>query len=80
MNDKHPLTPFAGILYSKWVADSSDATIIIGRWTEDDSPYKIKVPYQLRESIIAMQNWLADKVMHWDDLQRQILDIKRFFK
>ena len=52
-----PITPSDTI--NKWEAHPTDETLIIGTWAEDGSRYTLKVPHQLRDSIIMMQNSLA---------------------
>ena len=45
-------------LIKLWEADPYDKTKIVGFWAEDNSPYEITVPYQLRDMIIKMQHQL----------------------
>jgi len=68
-----------GILYSKWYAHESNKTMICGNWSEDNSDYTLIVPYQLRDSIIKMQNWLCDKMDMWDAAKNEMQTIERFF-
>lgn len=48
------------ILYRKWKTDKNRSDLIIGYWAEDDNPYEITVPCQLREEIVYLQNQAVD--------------------
>jgi len=54
-----PITP--GVFVNKWKCHPTDENLILGTWAEDGTTYSVKVPAQLRESIIYMQNQLADE-------------------
>jgi hypothetical protein len=71
----------SAILYKKWEPCTYHIDIIIGWWAEGwDSTYKIQVPYQLREPIIEMQNWLCDKYIMFQELKNKSNKISRWFE
>jgi len=39
----------------KW-KKGNKSNLIIGRWSEDNSPYEIKCPAQLRDTLVKLQN------------------------
>ena len=60
---------YGAILHRPWVQDSNNEGII-GFWAEDNSEYYIKVPYQLRDMIIEIQNWLHHIYVKVSRIQR----------
>lgn len=54
------MNKFAALLHEKWVAGKKP-DCIIGVWAEDFSNYEIHVPFQLRNSLILLQNILSDR-------------------
>ena len=69
----------APILHAKWKA-GEDPKEIIHTWAEDGTEEAFTVPYQMRDRIIEMQNWLADKYMKVDRLDRSMRRITNFFE
>ena len=69
----------SSILYRCWEDDLHSTDTIIGYWPEDDSEYKLKVPYQLRRKIIQMQNWLANKYFEIQRAQNVAKDLIQWF-
>jgi hypothetical protein len=69
------------ILYSKWVPKEGPTQDgILGEWPEDDHPYTLEVPYQLRDEIIQLQNALVDKANEARELQNTIDNAKKKLK
>jgi hypothetical protein len=75
----NPFERFGAILYREWVAHHEDANIIIGYWAEDDSPYEITVPHQLRSTILKLQNTLCKKYNAVKELQQKLDEMKKNF-
>lgn len=70
---------FDTILHAKWVKGNSDNEII-HYWAEDMSTDIITVPYQIRDEIVEMQNWLTDKYEAVCSLKTELSLAERFFK
>lgn len=70
---------WGAILWKKW-EKGAILQEIIGYWAEDNNEYKITVPYQLRDMIIEMQNWLSDKYQKIQVAKKAIVDLEGFFK
>lgn len=68
------------ILYSKWKATDGPDDEISGEWPEDSHPYCLRVPHQLRNEIIAIQNMLVDKAAEARELQTTITNAKKKLK
>ena len=71
---------FGAVLHKEWKADSNENNIIIGYWAEDDTPYHLDVPPQLRLLIILIQNWLSRKYQYQVRLKNHIHSVSQFFK
>lgn len=71
-------TGIYAILHKPWQADG-DKTGIIGYWAEDDTPYFLTVPEQLRGQIILMQNNLSNKYNSLKELRVKLLDAEKSF-
>ena len=54
------LDKYGAVFRSRWTKASHDNITLLGRWAEDDSPYEVVVPPQLRDLIQEMQNSLYD--------------------
>lgn len=54
------MTDFGALLWARWEKGES-AGSIVGHWAEDESPYYLSVPPQLRELLLGMQNTLSEK-------------------
>lgn len=78
-NENSKLGP---ISWSKWKPGSTPDEII-GEWFEDFSHYKMIVPYQLRDSIILLQNIFVDRVAEVENSAKEynkaIENINKFF-
>lgn len=57
-NTLAPIVPHEPFI-AKWKAHPTKSNVIIGTWAEDQNEYEVTCPYQLRESIILMQNELT---------------------
>ena len=67
------------VLHKEWIkGDNEDA--IIHFWAEDNSRVVFKVPPQLRDQIVEMQNWLAAKQQKIDSLERELARARGFFE
>lgn len=66
------------ILHRKW-EKGNITNDIIHYWAEDGSPVIIKVPYQLRDDIVEIQNWLSEKYQKIEEAQNKLARAKRFF-
>jgi len=71
---------FGALLHKRWEADPSNESAIIGYWAEDYSEYRITAPPQLRDKLVAMQNWMSDKYCAIEDMKRNLTHAMRFFK
>lgn len=69
----------ASILHKKWEYHPDKETFIIGFWAEDNTTYDIIVPYQLRNKIIIMQNWLSDKYQSFLEFKNKSSEIQKWF-
>jgi hypothetical protein len=74
MNDK-----FAALLHMKWIAGDKD-NHITGYWGEDYSMYTIICPHQLRDLLIEMQNWLADKYQTIEKMDKMVRELRGWWK
>ena len=72
------LSGLGSILDSAWTRGSSDDEIV-GQWAENGSPYIIKVPSQLREPILSMQNMLQSKYDAIKAMKRKLAELERGF-
>jgi 1,6-anhydro-N-acetylmuramate kinase len=63
---------YGSILHAKWTSGGEAGSIIYGEWAEDGSRYEIRVPPQLRDKIVAMQNALSEQYQMIDNLRRQV--------
>jgi hypothetical protein len=65
---------FGAILYSRWEADpnTDSKNIILGRWSEDNTPYSITVPYQIRDQILELQNTMYDRYHEIERLENEL--------
>jgi hypothetical protein len=70
---------FGNLLWKKWVI-GCHRDAIVGYWIEDGSHYIINVPYQLRDDIIRMQNWLSDKYLRIERLKDKLRRLEGFFE
>ena len=69
---------FEAILYREWVR-GNHPNEIIHYWAEDKSQTIIKVPPQLRDNIVDMQNWLSKKQQKIDSLDIELARARSFF-
>ena len=69
---------YAALLHSKWEKSDND-TVIIGNWIEDFNEYTIKVPSQLRDLLIELQNGLSIKYNEMVDLENELRKYKQNF-
>ena len=67
------------ILYKEWLKGDNTAEII-HFWAEDGSREVFKVPYQLRDQIVEMQNWLSMKQQKIDSLDIDLARARGFFE
>jgi formylglycine-generating enzyme required for sulfatase activity len=72
------LEGWGAVLWRKWEKGNQGDTIQ-GFWVEDGSEFKIIIPYQLRDMIIEIQNWLSDFYIEVENLQSRINNIKHIF-
>lgn len=70
---------FSALFYADWVAGTAK-DIIIGRWAEDDSRYELIVPYQLRDTIIEMQNLLGSKYRGLEAAKKKVRELEASLK
>lgn len=70
---------WGAILHSHWLKDINDATRIIGKWAEDGTDYEIKVPSQLRNQIVEIQNWLCDQYTELKRTREKVCSLEQFF-
>jgi len=67
------------ILHQDWIkGDNEDE--IIHFWAEDNSKAILKVPPQLRNQIVEMQNWLSMKQQKIDSLDIELARARGFFE
>ena len=66
------------VLYKEW-SKGSEKDEIIHFWAEDNSSTIFKVPYQLRDQIVEMQNWLSSKQQKIDSLDADLARARGFF-
>jgi len=71
---------WGAILHRKWEKHSSSKDIIIGYWAEDLNEYQIKLPVQLRDIVIDIQNWLVDIYIKIDNLKSEVRRLEHFFE
>ena len=76
----NPLNSLGAILASAWRAEPVQSDKIVGRWAEDDTPYEITVPAQLRDPIIAMQNTLFRKYAMIQEFRTKLARMESEFK
>ena len=69
---------FGAILHRNWEAGNKEGTII-HYWAEDGSEANLIVPVQLREELLALQNWLSNKYIQAEQLKIELKEIERFF-
>lgn len=53
------LDRLGAVLWKRWDASKEDQNIIIGYWYENKTQYEIRVPAQLRDDILYIQNILS---------------------
>jgi len=67
------------VLHKEWIkGDNEDE--IIHFWVEDNTIITFKVPYQLRDQIVEMQNWLSMKQQKIDSLDIDLARARGFFE
>ena len=66
------------LLDTKW-EPSEDDSCIKGTWAEDGSEYVIRVPAQLRQSLLLMQNKIFDKKQRLIQARTALLNAERDF-
>ena len=66
------------ILYKEWMKGEQENEII-HFWAEDGTKAILKVPPQLRDQIVEMQNWLSMKQQKIDSLDRDLARARGFF-
>lgn len=71
---------FHSILSTPWRASSQKPNEIFHEWPEDGNQAIIVVPAQIREELVAMQNWLHEKYMAHEQLLAEAAKIERFFE
>jgi hypothetical protein len=59
-NNVTPFDPYAALLHARWTAGKGPAELV-GYWAEDGNEYAILVPPQLRDTLLELQNVLADR-------------------
>ena len=67
-NKRCDLSRFGAILHEKWRKSEVSEDAIIGCWAEDLLRFEIKVPPQLRDLIVDLQNFAQAHYAH--DRQR----------
>jgi len=60
-----------------WKASEEDPSQIEGRWAEDDSPYVVTCPAQLRDQLVDLQGRLYDELASLKDLQKEVNEQRR---
>ena len=70
---------WGAILHKKWWAAHDSATTIYGQWYEDGAEYEIKVPSQLRDIILEIQNWLASRYADLEMARDKVVRLEQFF-
>ena len=70
---------FDAVLHCQWIRGKEDNQII-HYWAEDGSIEIFEVPYQLRDEIVDMQNWLSKKQQKIDHLDRELARAAGFFE
>jgi len=70
---------YGAILHKKWTADPLRQHVIIGYWAEDDTPYEIAVPGQLREIILDIQNRLCNLYEGMNYAEAEAVRLKESF-
>ena len=70
---------WGAILHKEWLkGDRGDE--IIHFWAEDNNKIILKVPPQLRDQIVEMQNWLSMKQQKIDALDIDLARARGFFE
>jgi len=70
---------YDAILHKEWEkGDEEDE--IKHYWAEDNSVVVFKVPYQLRDQIVEMQNWLSVKQQKINKLKKLLRKEESFFE
>lgn len=72
------LDNWGAILWKRW-EKAQQVDKIIGFWAEDNNEFEVTVPAQLRDMLLAIQNWLSDFYTKVEDLQAKIKNIQHFF-
>ena len=67
----------ASVLHMEWI---NEGKYITGYWAEDYNAYRIDAPEQLIPVIVLMQNWLSKKYNQIHDLERDVQNLRRWFK
>ncbi len=67
------------ILHKDWIKGGNEDEII-HFWAEDNTRKVFKVPYQLRDQIVEMQNWLSFKQQKIDSLDIDLARARGFFE
>ena len=70
---------FHTILSTKWEPDDVVDTQIVHAWLEDGSKTVLIVPRQLRDDLVALQNWLHEKYKEHGKLVLEAKKIEDFF-
>ena len=68
---------FASLLRHKWTASITNTEEIWGKWAEDESYYSFKVPPQLVDSIVAMQNYVFDLNKEIEDRENNLVKLSK---
>ena len=69
---------YAALLHMKWKKSDNDG-VIIGNWIEDLNEYSIKVPSQLRDLLVDLQNGLSIKYNEMVELEKDLRKYKQDF-
>ena len=69
---------FVPLLHMKW-KKHEEVNKIIGYWIEDFNEYTIKVPSQLRDLLIELQNGLSEKYSEMIELENDLRKYKQDF-
>jgi len=67
------------VLHQDWMKGLKEDEII-HIWAEDNTEVIFKVPHQLRDQIVEMQNWLAAKQHKIDSLDIDLARARGFFE
>ena len=67
------------ILHQDWMKGDKENEII-HFWAEDNSKEVFEVPYQLRNPLVEIQNWLAAKQHKIDSLDIDLARARGFFE